>query len=144
MRRSVKRYINAVHYYYSDYILTVSCITFSSLPLSLYPAQVPDINPNARLLQPPPPIALSEDNWPLLTQSKGFFDNYNTRGGTASAMAADVGAEDGDGEGGWGDDAELVLDGKKQWVVMRVGRITRGWGIYWGLDGFCDGCRCRG
>lgn len=29
----------------------------------------------ARLLQPPPPIAQSEQNWPLLTVSRGFFDS---------------------------------------------------------------------
>merc|ERR1719239_390713 len=29
----------------------------------------------ARLLQPPAPIAQSEQNWPLLTVSRGFFDS---------------------------------------------------------------------
>ncbi len=32
-------------------------------------------------------------------------------------MAADFGAEEGEGEGGWGDDAELVLDGKEYLFV---------------------------
>ena len=35
---------------------------------------LPSPYPGARLLQPPPPIAQSEQNWPLLTVSRGFFD----------------------------------------------------------------------
>jgi len=34
----------------------------------------PALDPEARLLLPPTPI-LKEDNWPLLTVSKGFFEN---------------------------------------------------------------------
>lgn len=36
--------------------------------------RVPDLYPNACLLQPPPPLCLQENNWPLLTVSKGFFE----------------------------------------------------------------------
>ncbi len=36
--------------------------------------QVPEVDPNAQLLQPPPPINPLDTNWPLLTVSKGFFD----------------------------------------------------------------------
>ena len=35
---------------------------------------LPTPSAGARLLQPPPPIAQSEQNWPLLTVSRGFFD----------------------------------------------------------------------
>ena len=71
----------------------------------------------ARLLQPPPPIAQSEQNWPLLTVSRGFFDSAMIAGkraegsgsGVSAALAAeDVGAE---AEGAWGDDDDLGLDG---------------------------------
>lgn len=31
---------------------------------------VPQVNPSAIFLQPPPPIAQAESNWPLLTVSK--------------------------------------------------------------------------
>ena len=34
----------------------------------------PALEPNAMLLLPPTPI-LKDDNWPLLTVSKGFFEN---------------------------------------------------------------------
>ena len=37
---------------------------------------LPSPAPGARLLQPPPPIAQSEQNWPLLTVSRGFFDRW--------------------------------------------------------------------
>ena len=35
---------------------------------------LPEPSLGARLLQPPPAIAQSEQNWPLLTVSRGFFD----------------------------------------------------------------------
>lgn len=36
--------------------------------------EVPELDPNAQLLMPPTPI-LKDNNWPLLTVSKGFFEN---------------------------------------------------------------------
>jgi len=36
--------------------------------------QVPEVDTNAQLLQPPPPINPLDTNWPLLTVSKGFFE----------------------------------------------------------------------
>ncbi len=39
----------------------------------------PELDADARLLLPPPPI-LKEDNWPLLTVSKGFFENLVATG----------------------------------------------------------------
>lgn len=35
---------------------------------------VPEVDLNAQLLQPPPPINPLDTNWPLLTVSKGFFE----------------------------------------------------------------------
>ncbi|XP_043540168.1 coatomer subunit alpha-like, partial [Chiloscyllium plagiosum] len=35
---------------------------------------VPEIDPDAKLLQPPPPIMPLDTNWPLLTVSKGYFE----------------------------------------------------------------------
>merc|ERR1712088_183996 len=67
--------------------------------------------PGARLLQPPPPIAQSEQNWPLLTVSRGFFDSAMIASKKAEGLAAGLAAEDlgGDAEGGWGD-GDLKLD----------------------------------
>ncbi|MED6268154.1 hypothetical protein CHARACLAT_019377, partial [Characodon lateralis] len=70
---------------------------------------VPEIDPNAQLLQPPPPINPLDTNWPLLTVSKGFFEGAIAAKGKAVQMAADLDMEAAGGEG-WGDDAELAMD----------------------------------
>nr|CAB3232867.1 coatomer subunit alpha [Phallusia mammillata] len=68
---------------------------------------VPDIDPSAVLLQPPPPIKQCEENWPLLTVSKGFFHENRNKGGTVGALNAD----DMDADvGGWGEDVEIIID----------------------------------
>ena len=36
--------------------------------------QLPPVNQNAKLLQPPLPILQNEGNWPLLTVAKTFFE----------------------------------------------------------------------
>ena len=43
----------------------------------------PALEPDAALLLPPTPI-LKEDNWPLLTVSKGFFENLAIGGSQSS------------------------------------------------------------
>ncbi|XP_022308214.2 coatomer subunit alpha-like [Crassostrea virginica] len=75
--------------------------------------KIPDLFPQAQLLQPPVPIMQQESNWPLLTMTKGFFEGAMAAG-TATGKrtglaAAAVDIEEGAGEG-WGDDADLVLD----------------------------------
>jgi coatomer protein complex subunit alpha (xenin) len=73
---------------------------------------LPEAAPGARLLQPPPPIAQSEQNWPLLTVSRGFFDSAMMASRKAEGVAAGLAADDDDGiaDGGWGDEADLGLD----------------------------------
>ncbi|OWK05022.1 COPA [Cervus elaphus hippelaphus] len=68
---------------------------------------IPDIDPNAKLLQPPAPIMPLDTNWPLLTVSKGFFEGSIARKGGALAADIDI---DTVGTEGWGEDAELQLD----------------------------------
>ena len=87
--------------------------------------RVPDLIPNAQLLQPPVPITQQESNWPLLTVSKGFFEGAMAARGNQSKMAAqeidmdDVGA----GEG-WGDD-DLDMDGMYMVLTTQyVGQFT--------------------
>merc|ERR1740131_324012 len=72
---------------------------------------LPEPTPGARLLQPPPPISQSEQNWPLLTVSRGFFDSAMLASKKAEGVAAGMAAEDlgGEAEGGWGDD-DLELE----------------------------------
>lgn len=73
--------------------------------------------PHAKLLLPPPPVSQIEENWPLLTVSKGFFEGA-IAGGKASDLSAAIGLLEeeelgGGGGGGWGDDAELEIDESK-------------------------------
>jgi len=80
---------------------------------------LPELNPEAVLLQPPPPI-LRDDNWPLLTVSKGFFDGAGLLdvGSSSSAAAAGAGGgitlglEDAEAAGGagWGEELDLGLE----------------------------------
>lgn len=42
--------------------------------------ELPSVDADAQLLLPPAPI-LKEDNWPLLTVSKGFFEKLAAGGG---------------------------------------------------------------
>lgn len=74
--------------------------------------QLPHPDPNADLLQPPTPIHQCEDNWPLLTVSKGFFEGAMAavRAKTGGATATDLVINDEEGDAGWGDDADLLLD----------------------------------
>ncbi|GAB6033480.1 hypothetical protein CHUAL_013365 [Chamberlinius hualienensis] len=70
---------------------------------------LPQIDPNAKLLRPPPPIQQSETNWPLLTISRGFFEGaMSTRNPAKTALAAET--IDDVGEDGWGADAKLSID----------------------------------
>lgn len=88
-------------------------------------ASLPAVNPNAELLQPAPPIQQMEDNWPLLTVSKGFFEGIKAvrdtggRGpgigsgpvkGAGGALAMDADLDDDQAGGAWGDDDDLGLD----------------------------------
>ncbi|XP_065843949.1 coatomer subunit alpha-like [Oscarella lobularis] len=76
------------------------------------------VHPRATLLCPPPPILLCDQNWPLLTKKKSFFDQApgsrggkgGGTGGTGGAhMVADVDAVE-TAEGGWEDEDEIILD----------------------------------
>lgn len=49
---------------------------------------VPEVDPNAQLLQPPPPINPLDTNWPLLTVSKGFFEGAIAAKGESPARTA--------------------------------------------------------
>lgn len=80
--------------------------------------ELPYVNPEAKLLAPPPPIQQMEDNWPLLTMVRGPFDSQLLSKGKM-AIAGDAvakgrnafeHAEDLDEETvGWGGD-DLMLD----------------------------------
>lgn len=70
--------------------------------------EVPDLDSNAQLMLPPTPI-LKENNWPLLTVSKGFFENLAQATSQNEAIAV-MEEEDLDAvaEAWGGEDEELV------------------------------------
>ena len=61
-----------------------------------------------------------EENWPLLTVSKGFFEGA-IAGGKASDLSTAMGLleEEEGGAGGWGEDAELEIDESKGTCTCR-------------------------
>jgi coatomer protein complex subunit alpha (xenin) len=73
---------------------------------------LPEVNPNAKVLMPVTPI-MREDNWPLLSVSKGVFEGaMDQGGGTMDADEEDDdadGADDGEIGNAWDDDG-LDLD----------------------------------
>ncbi|CAD5111121.1 DgyrCDS461 [Dimorphilus gyrociliatus] len=75
--------------------------------------KLPDLVENAQLLQPAPPIAQHETNWPLLTISRGFFEGAMAakQAGYDGGAPIGLGIVDDGGEPGWGNEAELVLEG---------------------------------
>ena len=71
---------------------------------------VPSVDGTGELLTPPAPI-LREDNWPLLTVTKGFFEGVLAGDVAANDYAAYADEDDGAGAG-WGDDLDLDLGGE--------------------------------
>lgn len=76
---------------------------------------LPAVLPGASLLAPPVPI-LRDDNWPLLTITKGYFDgggalpvDSSQRDGTAVGGLED---DEAAGGAGWGDDLDLAVGGE--------------------------------
>lgn len=62
--------------------------------------EVPSVDPNATLLQPRPPAVQCDQNWPLLTVSRGFFEGAMAarNAGGKTAISADI-VDDGVAEG---------------------------------------------
>jgi coatomer protein complex subunit alpha (xenin) len=82
---------------------------------------IPEVDPNARLLAPPPPVRPLTENWPLLTVTKGPFDASliaptaakPAASGKATKVAASAFAVEEDGEDvgdAWGGDDDLMLN----------------------------------
>lgn len=69
---------------------------------------VPD-ETSCSLMQPPLPI-LREDNWPLLTVSKGFFETLAAKGAVTAAAGAGTTAAPGKGRAGAAAAATVELD----------------------------------
>jgi coatomer protein complex subunit alpha (xenin) len=74
--------------------------------------KLPTVDPNAKLFQPPVPIAQQESNWPLLTVSKGFFEGAMAAKNAGNQLSIKLdNIEDTDTAGdNWGEDAKLDID----------------------------------
>ncbi|KAF2883804.1 hypothetical protein ILUMI_22390 [Ignelater luminosus] len=77
---------------------------------------MPEPDPNAKFLRPPPPVQQAESNWPLLTVSRSFFESIALSRKTATTMnvlAPEHTMEAAiEAEGGWVDDEEEEMDGE--------------------------------
>ena len=71
---------------------------------------VPESSPDAVFFRPAPPLQKLEENWPLLTVSKTFFEGAAASSKTAKNLVAAVEVGDMGEEAGWGDDEDLVVD----------------------------------
>ncbi|CAL8120900.1 unnamed protein product [Orchesella dallaii] len=79
-------------------------------------------SPTAKLLVPPPPLFLMDENWPLLTVTRSVFEgpelkNKPTLGGGTGLITDEI---DADPTGGWGwgdDDLQLNEDNQVQQII---------------------------
>jgi coatomer protein complex subunit alpha (xenin) len=72
---------------------------------------LPVVNPDAKLFKGPMPIQQAENNWPLLTVSRGFFEGQqlSRQAGNVAKNLATIEPLDQDVDDGWGADADLKL-----------------------------------
>jgi coatomer protein complex subunit alpha (xenin) len=70
--------------------------------------RVPEVHPQATWLQPPCPIQLQTDNWPLLTMASGFFDRAPPLDGAgAGDQVLEINESDLGGDGGWNPEEDI-------------------------------------
>jgi hypothetical protein len=119
------------------------CLLLLVAHLQMLPEEaVPPLPQSPSLLLPPAPV-LKQDNWPLLTVSKGFFETLAAKGAAAAAAggagaagaagaaaaaaAAGMDLDENELEGaGWGDELDLGEGGQAgedgefggEWVVL--------------------------
>lgn len=73
--------------------------------------ELSSLESGAIYLRPPVPIQQAENNWPLLTVSKGFFEGAMMSRGKSQVAAALAPEDDGGATAdGWGNDEELGID----------------------------------
>lgn len=73
--------------------------------------ELKDLEKSAVYLRPPLPVQQAENNWPLLTVSRGFFEGAMMNRGKAQISAALAPEEDGEVPAdGWGEEDELGIE----------------------------------
>lgn len=96
---------------------------------------MPEPDPSAKFLRPPPPIQQAESNWPLLTVSRSFFENVALSKKTAptlNVLAPEHTLEAAiEAEGGWVDDEDDELEGELGQVKKsdQSGEGEAGWDV---------------
>ncbi|XP_066146257.1 coatomer subunit alpha [Euwallacea fornicatus] len=92
--------------------------------------KLPDIDPNAKFLKPPPPIQQAESNWPLLTVSRSYFENTAAQTTSSKLVAEPIVADDMEEAQGWGDDDDELGDGEGKSTEPRVSESGEaGWDV---------------
>ncbi|ENN79199.1 hypothetical protein D910_09097 [Dendroctonus ponderosae] len=77
--------------------------------------KLPDVEPNAKFLKPPPPIQQAESNWPLLTVSRSFFENTASLTTSSKLVVEPVASHAIEEAEGWGDDDDdEIIDGEEK------------------------------
>eukprot|EP00891_Asterochloris_glomerata_P008996 jgi/Astpho2/8996/fgenesh1_pm.00133_%23_27_t len=90
--------------------------------------ELPSLDSSAQLMMPPTPI-LKGNNWPLLTVSKGFFDNLAQATSKDEAMAV-LDEEDLDAVGGgWGEEDDVAGAGGNDDADAEAGPRGEGGGL---------------
>lgn len=102
--------------------------------------ELPEVVSNAKFLRPPVPIQQAENNWPLLTMSKGFFEgamSLQKASNVNQGLLADL-DEVPDGEpAGWGDDDDIRLgdeEGDEEMHDAVSGEGEGGEGAGWDVE----------
>jgi len=96
---------------------------------------LPQADPNAVLLYPLPPVYQWEDNWPLLTVSKGFFEGAMaaTKAKSGKITSATDIIDVDEGAGGWGADTDLLFgvedEGLNENEKMDMNGEDAGWDV---------------
>ncbi|VEN35072.1 unnamed protein product [Callosobruchus maculatus] len=96
--------------------------------------QLPEADPGAKFLKPPPPVQQAESNWPLLTVSRSFFENTaltSTASTNMKSLMVEPSTEQAMEEAtGWGDDEEIDTEGEEKRVPDAVaGDGEAGWDV---------------